>query len=94
MYEYIPMYIFTQGRGGGAREKVRGALVHKRGRKYQKKRLFLQSINSIRENLRAVIRGYVCKILFPARKSLLSDILAGNGKIGNFFYSVVRRGYP
>jgi hypothetical protein len=37
LYEYIPLYLFTQGRGGGrwASEKVRGALVHKRGRKYQ-----------------------------------------------------------
>jgi hypothetical protein len=39
LYKYIPMYLFTQRRegGGGIGEsvKVRGSLVHKRGRKYQ-----------------------------------------------------------
>jgi hypothetical protein len=36
LYEYIPLYLFTQGRGARwTSEKVRGALVHKRGRKYQ-----------------------------------------------------------
>ncbi len=30
------VYLLTQGKGGGSTsEKVRGALVHKRGRKYQ-----------------------------------------------------------
>ncbi len=40
----------TQGRGEGggswAREKVRGATVHKAGSKYQNDSLYLQSINS------------------------------------------------
>jgi hypothetical protein len=38
LYKYIPLYLLKQGRGEGGRrtsEKVRGALVHKRGRKYQ-----------------------------------------------------------
>jgi hypothetical protein len=50
---YIPVYLFTQGRGGGGggggrwpSEKVRGAIIHKRGRKYQHDWLYLQSINS------------------------------------------------
>jgi hypothetical protein len=37
VYVYT-VYLFTQGRGGGrelTREKVRGAIVHKAGRKYQ-----------------------------------------------------------
>ncbi len=45
-YKYIPLYLFTKGRGEGRRwtsEKVRGALVHKRGRKYQQDWLNLQS---------------------------------------------------
>jgi hypothetical protein len=37
---------FTQGRGELTREKVRGALVHKAGLKYQHDGLRLQSINS------------------------------------------------
>ncbi len=44
LYEYIPLYLFTQGMGDGGRwisEKVRGALVHKRGRKYQHDWLWL-----------------------------------------------------
>jgi hypothetical protein len=34
---YTTLYLFTQGRGGGelTREKVRGAILHKAGRKYQ-----------------------------------------------------------
>jgi hypothetical protein len=34
--KYTPLYLFTQGRGEerSTSEKVRGALVHKRGRKY------------------------------------------------------------
>ncbi len=37
-----------EGRGVRTTEKVRGALVHKRGRKYQHDWLYLQSINSIK----------------------------------------------
>ncbi len=40
------------GKGGGGEvtsEKVREALVHKKGRKYQHDRLYLQSINSIKQ---------------------------------------------
>jgi hypothetical protein len=35
---YSILYLFTQGRGGGGltRDKVRGATVHKAGRKYQR----------------------------------------------------------
>jgi len=40
--------------GGGVgevnREKVRGAIVHKAGSKYQHDRLYLQSINTIKNN--------------------------------------------
>jgi hypothetical protein len=46
--EYIPLYLFREG-GRGSRwtsEKVRGALVHKMGRKYQHDWLYLQSKNS------------------------------------------------
>ncbi len=48
LYKYIPLYFFTQGRGGGqpVTEKVRRALVYKRGRKYKYDWLYLQSINS------------------------------------------------
>jgi hypothetical protein len=40
LYKYIPLYLFTQGRGEGGyrtseKVRVRGALVHKRVRKYQ-----------------------------------------------------------
>jgi hypothetical protein len=38
IYVYCIRYLFTQGGGGGGeltREKVRGAIVHKAGRKYQ-----------------------------------------------------------
>jgi hypothetical protein len=41
--------ILLLGKGGGGREltreKVRGAIVHKAGRKYQNDRLYLQSLN-------------------------------------------------
>jgi hypothetical protein len=37
---------------GEVREKVRGATVHKRGRKYKHDRLYLQSINSIKHHYR------------------------------------------
>jgi hypothetical protein len=52
VYVYT-VYFFTQRRGGGrgrvelTREKVRGAIVHKAGRKYQHDLLYLQSINYI-----------------------------------------------
>ncbi len=48
--EYVyTVYLFTQGKGGGAgwtREKVRGATVQKAGQKYQHDGLYPQSINS------------------------------------------------
>ncbi len=49
------VYLFTQGGGGGerkelTREKVRGAIVHKAGRKYQHGWQYLQSIHSIKHN--------------------------------------------
>jgi hypothetical protein len=50
------VYLFTQGRGGGrelTREKVRGAIVHKPGRKYQ---LYLQTINSIKPPVKTTFR--------------------------------------
>jgi hypothetical protein len=42
VYVY-PVYLFTQGRGVGelTRKKVRGAIVHKAGRKYQHDGLYL-----------------------------------------------------
>ncbi len=52
LYKYMPLYLFTQGRGGGGEDvnqwEVRGVLVHMRGRKYQHDWLYLQSINSIK----------------------------------------------
>jgi hypothetical protein len=44
LYKYMPLYLFTQGVGRCISEKVRGALVHKRGRKYQHDSLYLQSM--------------------------------------------------
>ncbi len=42
LYKYISLYLLSQGRGGGATtEKVKGALVYKRGRKYQNDWLYL-----------------------------------------------------
>jgi hypothetical protein len=55
VYVYYTVYLFTQGRVGGGeltREKVRGAIVHKAGRKYQHYWLYLQSINFIKHQLR------------------------------------------
>jgi hypothetical protein len=51
-YNYNTVYLFTQGRrgggGGGANQrKIRGAIVHKAGQKFQHGRLYLQYINSI-----------------------------------------------
>ncbi len=40
--------ILIQGRGELTREKVREAIVHKAGRKYQHDWLYLHSINSIK----------------------------------------------
>jgi hypothetical protein len=54
LYKYIPLSpVLTHTEKGGREgrstsEKVRGALVHKRGRKYQHDVLYLQSINSIK----------------------------------------------
>ncbi len=48
-------YLLTQGRRRGGwltSEKVRGALVHKKGRKYQHDWLYLRSINSIKHQQR------------------------------------------
>jgi hypothetical protein len=51
------VHLFTQGRGEGGRggeltrEKVRGAIVHKAGRKYQHDRMYLQSINSSKDEI-------------------------------------------
>ncbi len=49
LYIYIPLYLFTQGGGGGrsTSEKVRGALVHKRVENTDKTD-YLQSINSVK----------------------------------------------
>ncbi len=46
---HTPVFIHIGGGGDRwTRQKVRGALVHKRGRKYQHDWLYLQSINSIK----------------------------------------------
>jgi len=49
LYKYRDLYSFTQGRveGGERRtsEKVRAAIVHKRGQKNQHDWLYLQPIN-------------------------------------------------
>jgi hypothetical protein len=51
VYVYT-VYLFTQGGGGRGgeltREKVRGAIVQKDGRKYQHDWMYLQSMNSIK----------------------------------------------
>ncbi len=48
-YKFMPLYLFTHEKGRrGEDNQVRRALVHKRGRKYQHDRLYLQSINSIK----------------------------------------------
>jgi hypothetical protein len=48
VYVYT-VYLFTQGRGGElTKDKVRGAIVHKGGQKYQHDWLFLQSMNSVK----------------------------------------------
>ncbi len=50
-YIYPCTYSHREGGGEGGRwtsEKVRGALVHKRGRKYQHDWLYLQSINCVK----------------------------------------------
>jgi hypothetical protein len=50
--QYTGTYLFIQGGGGRGgeltREKSRGAMLHKAGRKYQHDGLYLQSINSIK----------------------------------------------
>jgi hypothetical protein len=49
---YSILYLRTQGRGRElTREKVRGAIVHKAGRKYQHDLLYLQSINSSKDDI-------------------------------------------
>jgi len=53
LHEYIPLCLFTQGRGEGGRwtsEKGRGALVHKRGR------LYLQSIKTLLNTSKTTFR--------------------------------------
>jgi hypothetical protein len=56
LYEYIPGPILIHaGKGGGGwwtSVKGRGAIVHKRGRKYQHEWLYLQSLNSIKRQWR------------------------------------------
>ncbi len=43
------LYLFTKGGGGEVNwREGRGALLYKRGQKYQNDRLYLQSINSIK----------------------------------------------
>ncbi len=51
---HTPVLIHTRMGGGGrwTSEKVRGALVYKRGRKYEHDWLYLQSINYIKNQLR------------------------------------------
>ncbi len=54
---YHTVYFFTHGRGDGGEltrdwEKVRGAIVHKAGRKYQHDWLYLQPVNSIKHQNR------------------------------------------
>ncbi len=53
------LFIHT-GKGGRCgeltREKIRGAIVHKAGRKYQHDWLYLQSINSIKRHVKTTFR--------------------------------------
>ncbi len=77
MNTYPCMYLFTQERGGGGEigEQLRGALVHKRGRKYQHDWLwlYLQPINSIKHQKRRhfgvwclnsyLIHGFIAEVI-------------------------------
>jgi hypothetical protein len=47
---YTIQYTYSHREGGEelTREKVRGAIVHKAGRKYQHDLLYLQSLNSVK----------------------------------------------
>ncbi len=77
LYKYITLYLFTQGRGEGGwgwmrtSEKVRGALVHKRGRKYQHDWLYLLSINSIKHQWRRHLWFGVFIVIWSMMASLL-----------------------
>ncbi len=54
---HTPVLIHT-GKGGWevGEPKVRGALIHKRGRKYRHDWLYLQSINSIKHQVKTTFR--------------------------------------
>ncbi len=58
-------YAYSQGKGRGelTREKVRGAIVHKAGRKYQHDWLYLQSLNSIKHQERRHLGFSVFKVI-------------------------------
>jgi hypothetical protein len=65
--------VFTQGQGGGIgepSEKVSGALVHKRGRKYQHGWLYFQSINSIKHQKRRHLGFGVFKDIWSMGESI------------------------
>ncbi len=51
LYKNITLYLFKQGRGLNQLEGWRSP-VHKRGRKYQRDWIYLQSMNSIKQQLR------------------------------------------
>ncbi len=55
---WICTYLCTNSdrEGGWTSEKARGALVHKRGRKYQPDWLYLQSLNSITPQVKKTFR--------------------------------------
>ncbi len=69
------------GVGGSTSEKVRGSLIQKRGRKYQHDRLYLQSINSIKHQLRQHLWSGVFIVIWSMQRS-----------IGSYLSSLFKRG--
>jgi hypothetical protein len=60
---YILYSYFGNGEGGEMNQReVRKAIVHKAGRKYQHDCLYLQSINSIKHQLKTTFSFGVCVV--------------------------------
>ncbi len=93
-HEYIPLYTFTQGRGEGGRwtsEKVKGALVHKRGQTYQHDWLYLQSINSIKPSVQTTFRiWYLYRYLVHGCKQTTSkNWLLTRGHHARYYHQTI-----
>jgi hypothetical protein len=65
----VYVYFGKGGRGGGGQREGRGATVHKRGRKYQHDRLYLQFMYSIKHQKRLNL-GF-CIFIVPSRMVLI-----------------------